>query len=313
MTIDVSIEDNTPHVSVVIPTCNRPDDIRRCLDCLTAVTYESWDILLIDQSDDDYTAVVVEQFKDTLPHLIYRHIEQKWTARARSLGLNTTTGDIIAYLDDDCTVLPDWLDQVASAFMRHPQAALVFGTVKSAPTIDPRFFFVPIYPITKEHVIRGALAFIRPDGMGASMYVRRTAAQRIGSFDACLGPGSRLYNGGEDNDYIYRCLANGYSVVRTPSIVLEHYGARSYASGAVSRLVLGNARSAAAVDMKLLRCGHLEALIIMASHSVYFVLEAIRRHPAAIQQLAIYMRTLVSSWRLKVDRTSGLFVEPVHP
>lgn len=297
-----------PHISVAIPTCNRSEDIQRCLDSLVKVVYPNWDILLVDQSDDERTRTVVEHFTESLPQLTYKRIDEKGTARARNIGIEATSGEIVAYLDDDCTVKPDWLKQVADAFERHPKVALVFGNVASAP-YDPREFFVPVYPVKREHIIRSPWAFARPDGMGASMYLRRTVWQQVGPFDVCLGPGSRWYWGGEDNDYIYRCLVSGFDVMRTPAIAVEHYGARSYENGGATRLFVGNAQCAAAIDMKLMRCGHPIALLVMASHSAYFVLEIFRRGPRSINQLLAYVRSLYGSFELGVDRRRGLFVQ----
>ncbi len=200
----------------------------------------------------------------------------------------------------------DWLQQIAQAFARHPDAALVFGTAV-APPHDPDEYFVPIFPVTREHAIRGYRAFVRPDGMGATMCIRRKALTHVGLLDTYLGVGSPLSFGGEDNDYIYRCLMAGYSVVRTPQIQLVHHGARSRRNGDAKRLFRGYAYSAGITDMKLLRSGHPIAVLLMTSHLAYFALEMLRRGPRDAGRLAMYLRGLVGSFQLQVDRQTGLF------
>ncbi len=296
------------HISVVVASRNRPMDIRRCLNSLSSISYPDWDVLVVDQSDDQATAQTVQNSVNALPNLMYCHMHQKGLSRARNLGLEMTNGDIVAFLDDDCTVGADWLEQVAQAFLRYPHAALVFGTVKAIQH-NPRDYFVPVYPVKTEHSISGLRAFMKPDGMGATMSVRRIAARHIGPFDVYLGVGSGYVNGGEDNDYIYRCLVSSYSVVRSPLIILEHYGARPYSDGTAMRHLINNARCAAAIDMKLLRCGHVEAFIVMASHSAFFLLEIVRRGPSNLRTLSAYAGSLVSSFRIPVDRRRGLFIQ----
>ncbi len=81
-----------PHISVAIPTCNRSEDIQRYLDSLVKVVYPNWDILLVDQSDDERTRTVVEHFTESLPQLTYKRIDEKGTARARNIGIEATSG-----------------------------------------------------------------------------------------------------------------------------------------------------------------------------------------------------------------------------
>lgn len=298
----------TASISVVIPTRNRPDSLRQCLDSLAAVAYLRWDGVVIDQGDDERAEHVVRQYSDSLPQITYRHMVKKGQALACNEGIQATQGDIVAFLHDDCTVQPDWLEQIANAFGRHPEAALVFGTAVSAPH-DPDEFFIPVYPVKTEHVIRGRRAFVRPDGMGATMYICRAALQRVGLLDPYLGVGSQFSFGGEDNDYIYRCLLAGLSVVRTPAIVVEHYGTRSHKNGDVARLLRGYAYSAGILDMKVLRGGHGIALLLMASHCAYFLLEMVRHGPSNIDRLGMYARGLIGSFQLGVDRRHGLYAK----
>ncbi len=308
---------SSAHISVVIPTRNRPEDVRRCLDSLAAVRFAFWDVLLVDQSDDDcfeQTKVVVDEFAQALHHIRHQRMYERGPARARNLGMEETTGDIVAFLDDDCTVQGDWLEQVAAAFVRHPQAALVIGKVERAP-YDPEEVLVPAYPIKRELVIHGNLAFVRPDGAGAAMYVRRAVPNRVGPLDVRLGPGSLYFNGGEDNDYIYRCLVSGYSIVRVPSIIVTHYGSKPYNDGSASRLLLNNAYCAAAVDMKLLRCGYPIALLVMASHILYFLVRfnvrdvITHRTPSSLHLLVMYAHGLIASFRFGINRQRMLYAE----
>jgi glycosyltransferase involved in cell wall biosynthesis len=305
-----------PHISVLLPTRNRPADLRRCLDSLTSVRYPTWDVLLLDQSDDDRSRTLAEAFAQTLPNLTYQRMRERGCARAYNTGLELTSGVIVAFLNDDCTVAADWLAAVAAVFERHPQAGIVFGSVKRAG--DGEEHFIPAYDARIERQVRGRWSCLRLGGMGACMYIRRAVAQSVGPFDIRLGPGAHFASGADDVDYRYRCLAHGYSGVTTPAIVVEHHGGRDYASGAAGNLLDGYAYSAGAMVMKLVRCGELPALLLLARSWSYLAARDLRRCSAGrntptFALIGMGVRGMRDSFQFRVDRRRCLYGDTTKP
>lgn len=309
-----------PHISIVIPTYNAPEDVQRCLLSLAAVTYPSWDILIVDQSDDTRTQNVVEGLVSRIPQVRYRHRRTKGTCHARNVGLAETRGDIIGFLDHDCTVEPDWLMKVADVLDRHPQAAHIFGDVRT-PDGSPEWGIEGWTPTVKTAQefeastigsMHNRLTLPHLTSMGAHMFVRREAAQCVGFFDVHFGPGSR-FPSSEDGDYTYRTLRSGYSVVRTPAIWVAHHGFRDYQSGAAARHLRTYQYSTGAWHMKVLRLGDPFALAwilkelwknlqyVQPQHLIR------RRGPTGLSHVAIYVLGLVGSFQLRVDRRSQLY------
>ena len=118
-----------PHtsVSIVLPTCNRPDDLRRCLTALRAQrTDRRMEIVVIDNRPGPAspTPAVVHEFDDVClieeprPGLSY----------ARNAGFAAATGDILVAIDDDVTVPPGWLERLVAPFAR-PEVMAVTGHV----------------------------------------------------------------------------------------------------------------------------------------------------------------------------------------
>jgi GT2 family glycosyltransferase len=299
-----------PHISVLLPTRNRPADLRRCLDSLTTVRYPAWDVLLLDQSDDDRSRMLAATFAHALPNLSYQRLPERGCSRAYNTGVALTTGAIVAFLNDDCTVAADWLATVAAVFERHPQAGIVFGSVKRA--YAPTEQFIPAYDARIERRVRGRWSCLRLGGMGACMYIRRAVAQSVGPFDIRLGPGAYFSSGADDVDYRYRCLARGYSGVTTPAIIVEHHGGRDYASGAAVHLLRGYAYSAGAMVMKLVRCGEFPALLLLAHSWSYLATREPGRCSAggiapALALIAMGVRGMRDSFRFRVDRRRCLY------
>jgi GT2 family glycosyltransferase len=316
MTAASQMTDLAPHISVIIPTRDRPSDLRQCLDSLLRVHYPSWDVLVVDQSGDDRSRLVVEACQDRHPRLTYRDLLTKGLSRARNAGLETVGGRLVAFLDDDCTVEPNWLESVAAVFSRHPRAAVVFGRVESAPH-DPRQACIPVHDVRRESVLTGRLAFgstwYRDTwSMGAAMYLQRPVWEKVGPFDVHLGAGTP-FGAAEDTDFGYRALSHGERIVVTPACVVRHHGARDYRSGAVSALIRKSAYGLGAHHMKLIRCGDPAAVVLIAARILVLLGRVnigrlvLARGASGSARIALYLRGLVDSFRLPVDPGRHLY------
>ncbi|HEY8767550.1 MAG TPA: glycosyltransferase family 2 protein [Dehalococcoidia bacterium] len=305
----------TPSFSVVISTRNRPQDVWRCLESLTHVSYPAWDVLIVDQSDRENTETMSTwlEFVDRLPGLTYRHMEEKGVCRARNLGLSLTRGDVVLLLDDDCAATsPGFLHEAAAVLDRHPEAAIAFGCVLAVP-YDAARGFIPQQDYPSEQVLRSRHQFQVLKGLTACVCIRRQLASSL-AFDVHLGPGSRFDYGGDDVDYGYRALKTGHLIAVSPSFSVDHYGFREYAGGAARRVVKGYMYSLGAQNMKMLRSGDIGALGLIVCH-LFWVLVTInfrnlvlRRGPSNIGRYVHYFQGLAASFRYRVDRDRCLYV-----
>jgi GT2 family glycosyltransferase len=114
-------------VSVVIPTCNRPEDLRRCLSALVHERRtRPVEVVVVDNrpGPSSPTRAVVSEFEAIIcideprPGLSY----------ARNAGFATATGDIMIAIDDDVTVPAGWLERLVAPLAR-PEVMAVTGHV----------------------------------------------------------------------------------------------------------------------------------------------------------------------------------------
>ncbi len=315
--------ENYPRISLVIPTYNRPEDMRRVLESLTTVEYPSWEVLVVDQSEDERTRTIVEDLAPRLPQLRYRSLSVKGCSHGRNVGIQETDSQIIAFLDDDCTVGPDWLTQAAQTFHRHPSAELLVGELRRFDGLGEWADdgWIPIRHFEEEFeasIIGSRRQRLRMwgnlMGNGACMFIRRSLVDRIGYFDVQMGGGSQ-FPANEDGDFMYRAFAAGCRVVGTPKVVANHYGLRDYGSGAASRLLQAYQYSIGAWFMKVLRLGDSAALYWMVTEYPK-LFRAIRprniltrRGPSGLAAAAAFARGLVDSFTFGVDRESKLFAQ----
>lgn len=172
----------SPLVSVVIPTCGRPELLQRCLAALRAQTLpaEAYEVIV---SDDTAT----------------RH----GPAAARNRGWRRARAEIIAFTDDDTEPDPCWLERGLAAV--RPGVDAIAGRV-----VMP----LPAIPTDYE---RDATGLERAEFATANCFVRRGALARIGGFDEDFRLAWR-----EDSDLQFRLLENGFRIVNDETAVVKH-------------------------------------------------------------------------------------------
>lgn len=97
-----------PLVSIVLPTYNREDYIRRSVLSVLSQTYEKYELLVIDDGSTDDTGNIVRSIDDNRIEIL-RHKDNKGANVARNTGITHSEGDLIAFQDSDDVWLPSKL------------------------------------------------------------------------------------------------------------------------------------------------------------------------------------------------------------
>lgn len=99
--------------SVIVPVYDNPVGIRTLLDALLGQTYPSrcFEIIVSDNGSTDETADIVQSIAskngDRIKLVIERSIQSSYAARNR--GIEESSGEILAFIDSDCTPGAAWL------------------------------------------------------------------------------------------------------------------------------------------------------------------------------------------------------------
>jgi glycosyltransferase involved in cell wall biosynthesis len=108
-----------PKVSVIIPTHNRAGLLRQAIASVLEQTFEDFEIVIVDDaSDDDTRAAVAGQADVRIRY--FRHKQNRGEAASRNSGIAHSSGEYIAFLDDDDTWLPDKLEAQVRLLDRCP-------------------------------------------------------------------------------------------------------------------------------------------------------------------------------------------------
>lgn len=108
-----------PLVSVVIPSRNRPDLLKRAIESVGRQTYQRWEVVVVDDASNPPIEPVMDQVANVR---IIRNAVPGGPARARNQGAAASRGELIAFLDDDDKYLPHKLEAAVRCLLNHPSA-----------------------------------------------------------------------------------------------------------------------------------------------------------------------------------------------
>lgn len=111
-------------ISVIIPAYNCRDWIGRCLDSVLDQTYQSLEIVVIDDGSDDGSAEIIEHFMQKDSRIRYFFQKNRGEASARKHGIMEAAGSVVAFVDADDYIEKDMYEKMM-AVMREQGADIV--------------------------------------------------------------------------------------------------------------------------------------------------------------------------------------------
>jgi len=109
---------NVINISVIIPSYNRRELLKRALISVYAQTLQPAEVIVIDDGSTDGTESMLRL---EFPRVIAIHQENLGVSAARNLGLQQTSGDWLAFLDSDDEWLPEKLRKQQLALESNPE------------------------------------------------------------------------------------------------------------------------------------------------------------------------------------------------
>lgn len=92
-------------ISLIVPIYNKKDYLTKSLDSMVNQTYQSLEIILVDDGSTDGSAVICDQYDKRFNHVRAFHKENGGPSSAWKYGFENCSGEYIAFADSD-----DWLD-----------------------------------------------------------------------------------------------------------------------------------------------------------------------------------------------------------
>jgi mycofactocin system glycosyltransferase len=209
-----------PFVSVVVPIRNGPRAIAECLGSLTDLSYppDRLEVIVVDDASTDDTRDVVRGYADALRLTLVEVPVRQGQTKGRNLGADRARGEILAFIDGDCTAGPAWLDDLVGAFEEPGVVAVGGAVVPKGPDT-----WLQRYEEVSHPSYRGRTASRVEPGTsndylaGCNVLVLREAFAAAGGFAPDLDLA-------EDVEIIWRLVARGGAVRYRPdgSVAHEH-------------------------------------------------------------------------------------------
>ena len=223
---------NTPKLSVIVPTYNRAKRLPYCLAALEdqSLGKDLYEVIVVNNNSTDNTEDVIRSYMGKIRHFSNITETNQGLSYARNRGYQEALGEYIVYIDDDAKADHSMCEKILWAFTEiSPRPLSVGGLVRPWYECDPPFWF-------KEHFELRTWGddscFLDSETAqygfcGACFAVQKSILLKYNGFSVKLGMNGKTIAGGEETDLFGRILKGEGSETQTlwydPSIQVWHW------------------------------------------------------------------------------------------
>lgn len=251
-------------VSVIVPTYRRTADLARCIAALDAQHRRADEIVVIARREDratiDWLCARATGLREL--HINVAIVDQPGVVAAYNRGLDTASGDIVCFTDDDAAPHPDWIERILCAFDDTPALGGIGGRDvihENGGILQGQKSVVGLVSwygraVGNHHIGHGAPRDVHVL-KAVNMAFRREAVTGV-RFDPRLrGTGAQVHC---EMAFSLEVVRRGWTLVYDPGLLVEHYPA---VRGDLDQRSVFNdtAFFNASFNLRLIMCEHLPA------------------------------------------------------
>jgi len=203
-----AFSDYHPFVSIIIPALNSEKTLDACLNAIWSMDYpkDRLEVILVDNGSTDGTVKIAKK------HNIRIFIKPKVNISAlRNFGAKMARGEIYAFVDSDCLVSKDWLNNALIHLKNLKKntvaaAGCYYDIPPDASWVEKSWFFLKDFEAHPVNYL--------PAG---NMIVKKSAFRKVGGFNENLITG-------EDSEFCRRLREIGYTIISDKKIRAIHLG-----------------------------------------------------------------------------------------
>lgn len=217
-------------LSIILTTYNRADDLETTMEMVVNQRFDAsqWECIIVDNNSTDDTRQRAEAIIAEHKELNLRYVfePKQGLSHARNRGIAESRGEVIAFVDDDETIVHDYVSRYINFFERYPQAMAAGGRIvadylSGRPRWMSQYVARPIAnPLYLGDYIKPFPRGKHPGG--GNMAVRREVFERIGCFDTELGRSGDKLIGGEECDLFKRMRDAKLPIYYVPRATIYH-------------------------------------------------------------------------------------------
>jgi glycosyltransferase involved in cell wall biosynthesis len=245
--------DNTPRVSIVLPTFSRAKFLPQAFESIRAQTFGDWELIVVDDGSTDNSRELVEGFgREVRQAVRYVYQTNQGAYAARNSGVDHSRGLYVAFFDSDDYWLPHHLQDCVTALDANADLDWVHGAGRivdhaTGKVLEAHSFYLggvpqPFFKLRAQQ--RGALRIIDDpaviechilDGLYCGLQksvLRRSLFEHLRFVTRYKG----MINEAEDQLFVVRALALGYRIGYLDNVHLIYYVHAENSSGSSSTM-----------------------------------------------------------------------------
>lgn len=220
-------------VSVIIVNFNGAKDLRACLSSLMKITYNNYEVIIVDNGSTDTSEKIAEEFKkknEKIKVIFAKNKKNLGFAEGNNIGLKHSKGGLILLLNNDTIVTRNFLTLLVKEIKQNKKIGI----------IQPKVIFY------KTNKLQSGSAFLTNMGLlyyegfgrnpnlrifnkkknifsanGACILIKREVIKKTGLFD------NDFFAYYEETDFCHRVLIAGYDILYLPTSKIYHKGGQT--------------------------------------------------------------------------------------
>lgn len=112
-------------ISVIIPVYNGEKTLENCLNSVVNQTYKNYEIVVVDNNSKDDTKNIIKSLQKINKKIKCVFGDKIGRGHARNLGIDNSSGEIIAMTDSDCIVTNNWLEKISKFIIKGTEDAVM--------------------------------------------------------------------------------------------------------------------------------------------------------------------------------------------
>lgn len=205
-----------PQVSIIVCTYNRVVHLKKCLDSLQKLIHPNYEIIVVNGPSTDETDDVLSDYCNIK---VLKQPKLNGLSVARNIGIKASSGEIIAFIDDDAVADANWLTCLVEEYNDETVGGvggLVYGPEMTHIQFENGVIDKCALPtaIRNNNVSSKKNEF--PILMGTNCSFRKDVLLLVGGFDAYF----KYYH--DESDLCVRILKKGFKIIYSSNAFVVH-------------------------------------------------------------------------------------------
>ena len=224
-----------PNISIIIPHYNNYTILKECIDSLTKINFNDYEIIIVDNNSSDNSAQrIKKEFSQIILHQLNKNIGY---AGACNKGANISNGEYLLFINNDTTHDLNFLKILFEKIKSNNKIAAVQPKVKSIKNTEyfdyagasGGYIDYLVFPFTRGRIFHT----IEKDNMqyddskkifwasGVCFITKKELFMQLKGFD------QSLFSHMEEIDYCWKCNLAGYECWVEPKSIVYHHGGKT--------------------------------------------------------------------------------------